>query len=99
MTLYQLGALHAFARAAGARVAHVKPHGALYNMAARDGALAQAIADAVHAFDPTVKLFGLAGSALLDAGRARGCRWCPRPSPIAATAPTARCSRGASRTR
>lgn len=72
MTLYQLGALHAFARAAGARVAHVKPHGALYNMAARDSTLALAIASAVHAFDPTLRLFGLAGSALLDAGRSAG---------------------------
>ncbi|MDE2247543.1 MAG: 5-oxoprolinase subunit PxpA, partial [Xanthomonadaceae bacterium] len=49
MTLYQIGALHAFARAAGARLSHVKPHGALYNMAARDRALADAIAGAVHA--------------------------------------------------
>ncbi|MFK2905187.1 LamB/YcsF family protein [Dyella ginsengisoli] len=72
MTLYQLGALHAFARAAGTAVAHVKPHGALYNMAARDRALAEAIADAVRAFDPALALFGLAGSALLDAGRAVG---------------------------
>ncbi len=72
MTLYQLGALHAFARIAGTRLAHVKPHGALYNMAARDRALADAIAAAVHAFDPRLVLFGLAGSALLEAGRAHG---------------------------
>jgi len=72
MTLYQLGALAGFARAAGTAVAHVKPHGALYNMAARDRALAEAIADAVRTFDPTLRLFGLAGSALLDAGRAAG---------------------------
>jgi UPF0271 protein len=70
MTLYQLGALHAFARAAGTTVAHLKPHGALYNMAARDRALADAIAAAVRAFDPGLQLFALAGSALLDAGRA-----------------------------
>ena len=72
MTLYQLGALAAFCRAAGTRLAHVKPHGALYNMAARDRALADAIARAVHAFDPQLILFGLAGSALLDAGTALG---------------------------
>lgn len=72
MTLYQLGALHAFAHAAGAPVAHVKPHGALYNMAARDRALANAIAAAVRAFDPRLRLFGLAGSALLEAGRDAG---------------------------
>ena len=72
LTLYQIGALHAFARAAGTRLAHVKPHGALYNMAARDRLLADAIAHAVRAFDPRLRLFGLAGSALLDAGRALG---------------------------
>lgn len=70
MTLYQLGALHAFVRAAGARLAHVKPHGALYHMAARDRDLADAIAGAVHAFDPQLRLFGPAGSALIDAGQA-----------------------------
>ena len=72
MTLYQLGALSAFCRAAGTRLAHVKPHGALYNMAARERTLADAIARAVLAFDPRLILFGLAGSALLDAGTALG---------------------------
>lgn len=72
MTLYQIGALHAFVQAAGAALAHVKPHGALYNMAAREHALADAIARAVQAFDPQLILFGLAGSALVDAGTARG---------------------------
>lgn len=72
MTLYQIGALHAFAHAAGTRLSHVKPHGALYNMAARDAALANAIARAVHDFDPRLRLFGLAGSALLEAGREQG---------------------------
>jgi UPF0271 protein len=55
-------------------VRHVKPHGALYNMAARDGALAVAVASAVHAVDPALVLVGLAGSELLHAGRARGLR-------------------------
>lgn len=73
-TLYQLGALHAFACAAGTHLHHVKPHGALYNMAARDRALADAIADAVHDFDAALILMGLAGSALVDAGRAAGLR-------------------------
>jgi UPF0271 protein len=72
LTLYQLGALHAFARAESTRVAHVKPHGALYNMAARDAALADGIAAAVHDFDPALMLYGLAGSALPAAGVARG---------------------------
>jgi len=74
LTLYQLGALDAFARAAGTRLAHVKPHGALYNMAARDAALAGAIARAVHEFDASLVLFGLAGSALPKAGTATGLR-------------------------
>jgi len=73
-TLYQLGALHAFARAAGTHLHHVKPHGALYNMAARDRALAYAIAAAVRDFNSTLILMGLAGGALVDAGRAAGLR-------------------------
>lgn len=74
MTLYQLGALSAFTQAIGTRVRHVKPHGALYNMAARDRALADAIAAAVRDFDPALWLFGLANSALIDAGREAGLR-------------------------
>ena len=72
MTLYQIGALQAFAQAAGTRLRHVKPHGALYNMAARDARLAAAIARAVHDFDHSLFLFGLANSALIDAGLAAG---------------------------
>lgn len=74
LTLYQLGALHAFARAAGTRVAHVKPHGALYNMAARDRELAEAIARAVFAFDAQLALYAPPRSALAAAGRAIGLR-------------------------
>jgi 5-oxoprolinase (ATP-hydrolysing) subunit A len=74
MTLYQIGALVAFTRAASTRVAHVKPHGALYNMAAKDAALANAIARAVHDFDKNLILVGLAGSALPAAGVAIGLR-------------------------
>lgn len=73
-TLYQLGALCAFAQAAGARLSHVKPHGALYNMAARDAALADAIAAAVRAFDTRLLFFGLAGSQLPLAGERAGLR-------------------------
>ncbi len=72
MTLYQIGALAAFAHAAGTRLRHVKPHGALYNMAARDAALADAIARAVHEFDATLILVGLAGSELPRAGERVG---------------------------
>ena len=53
-------------------LAHVKPHGQLYNKAAKDEALAQAIAAAVHDFDPSLVLVGLAGGKLIDAGRAAG---------------------------
>ncbi len=74
MVLYQLGALQAVARAEGVRLRHVKPHGALYNMAARDVSLADAIARAVRAFDPSLILFGLAGSPMLAAGEAAGLR-------------------------
>jgi UPF0271 protein len=66
---YQIGALAAIAAAQGARLAHVKPHGALYNMAARDADLADAIARAIAAVDPTLKLFGLPGSKSLEAAR------------------------------
>ena len=59
---YQLGALYAFAKAAGVPLQHVKPHGALYNMAGKDYKLALAIAKAVQAFDPSLILMGLAGS-------------------------------------
>ena len=63
-TLYQIGALHAFAKAGGQRLQHVKPHGALYNMAAKDREIARAIARAVYDFDRELILFGLAGSML-----------------------------------
>ena len=72
MTLYQIGALAAITRAAGARLHHVKPHGALYNMAAKDRALADAIASAVRDFDAALILVGLAGSELPRAGQAAG---------------------------
>ena len=61
---YQIGAFYALARAAGGRMNHVKPHGALYNMAARDRALADVIANAAHALDPQLILFAPAGSQL-----------------------------------
>jgi UPF0271 protein len=72
LTLYQIGALSAFARAADLRIAHVKPHGALYNMAAKGARLADAIARAVRDFDAQLILVGLAGSELPKAGAALG---------------------------
>ena len=68
LVLYQVSALAGMAAAQGARLQHVKPHGALYNMACRDRALADAIAKAVAGFDRTLILFGLPNSELLRAG-------------------------------
>ncbi len=61
---YQIGAFHALTRAAGGRMNHVKPHGALYNMAVRDRALADVIANAIFALDPKLILFAPAASYL-----------------------------------
>ena len=74
LVLVQIGALAAVARAEGDRLRHVKAHGALYNMAARNRALADAIARATASVDSSLILFGLSGSALIDAGRAAGLR-------------------------
>ena len=63
--LYQISALAGFCKAEGTALAHVKPHGQLYNRAAKDAALAEAIAAAVHDFDPTLVLVGLAGGKLI----------------------------------
>jgi len=70
--LYQVGALAAFARAAGAELAHVKPHGALYNVAARDVEMARAVVRGVARAGSDLILVGLAGSALLEAAREAG---------------------------
>ena len=72
--IYQVGALAGIAAAAGARLVHVKPHGALYNRSAIDAAAAEAIACAVRDIDPSLALVGLAGSLLPAAGRAAGLR-------------------------
>jgi len=72
LVVYQVGALAGFARALGGRLSHVKPHGALYNMAADDRPLAAAIAAAVRDSDPRLVLFGLAGSELVRAGEDAG---------------------------
>jgi UPF0271 protein len=63
---YQLGALRALVDAEGGRIAHVKPHGALYNLSADDAGTAQIIAEEVARCDPRLKLFGLAGSHSID---------------------------------
>lgn len=70
----QVRSLTAVAAADGARVQHVKPHGALYNMAARDPVLAAAVARAVATVDDALVLFGPPGSALIEAGNRAGLR-------------------------
>ncbi len=70
--LYQIGALAAFVRAEGVRLQHVKPHGALYNVAARDRALSREIAEAVAEADSTLILVGPPESELVRAGREAG---------------------------
>jgi len=74
LVVYQVGALAAFARALGGRLSHVKAHGALYNMAAKDLALSEAIAKAVRDVDPGLIVYGLAGSQTLRAAEALGLR-------------------------
>jgi UPF0271 protein len=74
MVLYQVAAVAGVAAAEGVRIQHVKPHGALFNMAVRNSELSSAIARAVAAFDPTLILFGLPGSEILTAGKAAGLR-------------------------
>ncbi len=66
--LYQIGALAGFCHAAGVPMRHVKAHGALYNMAVTDLAMATAIATAIRDFDPRLRFFVLPGSALERAG-------------------------------
>jgi UPF0271 protein len=72
--LYQIAAVAGVAEAEGVRMQHVKPHGALFNMAVGNAELSAAIARAVAAFDKTLILFGLPGSKILEAGRAAGLR-------------------------
>ena len=72
MVMYQAGALAAFCKASGIKMNHVKPHGAMYNMAAKDYKLAAAIAEGVAAFDDSLILLGLSGSELLKAAKSLG---------------------------
>ena len=64
--IYQIGALQGIARAAGTRVAYVKPHGALYNTIANDALQADAVIAAIREIDPSLVLMGLAGTRILD---------------------------------
>ncbi len=71
---YQLGALMAFTKSHGMTIQHVKPHGALYNMAAVDEGLARAMCEAVYEVDPEIIFMGLAGSKMITAAEAVGLR-------------------------
>ena len=70
--LYQLGALDAFAQVAGAEIAYVKPHGALYHTTAAHRPAAQALVAAAAEYDPSLAILGLPGSELLAAAEAAG---------------------------
>lgn len=72
IVLYQAAALKGICEASGARLHHVKPHGALYNTAAKDRELANAIARAVKSVDPELILYGLSGSLLISESEAEG---------------------------
>ncbi|QGH34027.1 5-oxoprolinase subunit PxpA [Gracilibacillus salitolerans] len=72
LVVYQLGALQGFVTIHNLRLAHVKPHGALYNMACKNRVLADAIAQAVNDVDPNLVLVGLAHSELINAGEEKG---------------------------
>jgi len=74
LVAYQLGALAALARAEGLAITHVKPHGALYNQAARDEVVAEAVVTAVRAVDATLRVYALAGSQLERAAERAGLR-------------------------
>ena len=72
LIIYQVGALDAFCKACGISLCHVKPHGALYNMAAKDAALAEAICEGIYAYNPSLILMGLSGSCMVAAAKKLG---------------------------
>lgn len=72
--LYQLGALGAFCKKNGLTMQHVKPHGALYNMAGKDMAMAESICEAIGWYDENLILLGLSGSCMLEAAKKKGIR-------------------------
>jgi 5-oxoprolinase (ATP-hydrolysing) subunit A len=74
IVLYQIGALDGFVKAEGGKMQHVKPHGALYNMAAKNKELSDKLAEAVYKVNPELVLFGLSGSELVASGKRIGLR-------------------------
>lgn len=73
-TLYQIAALAGFCQANGVQLTHIKPHGALYNQAAKDHALAAAVVKGISRFSRGLALVGLAGSLMIEAGNEAGLR-------------------------
>lgn len=71
-TMYQIGALKGFCKAEGVPLYHVKPHGAFYNMAAKDYELSCAICEGIVAIDPKIVLLGLSNSQMEKAAKAAG---------------------------
>lgn len=76
LVIYQIGALDAFLKVMHTRLHHVKPHGALYNLAAKDEVMAEAICKAVYDYDSSLLLYGLSGSKLIEAAIASGLTTC-----------------------
>lgn len=72
IVIYQVGALQGFCRANGVEFKHVKPHGALYNMAGRDICLARAICEGIRQVDEGLKILALSGSCMVDAAKDMG---------------------------
>lgn len=72
MIVYQVGAMKAFCGAAGIPLQHVKPHGAMYNMAGKDAAMADAICEGIREVDPSLILLGLSGSELIEGAKRAG---------------------------
>lgn len=72
---YQIGALDAFCRSKGVKLEHVKPHGALYNMAAKDEKIAQAICSAVYEYNSNLILLALSGSQMIKKAAEIGLPW------------------------
>lgn len=72
--VYQVGALKGICEVSGAKLHHVKPHGAMYNQAAKDEAMAAAIAESVRDIDSSLILYGLSGSLLISAAQSAGLR-------------------------
>jgi UPF0271 protein len=77
LIIYQLGALDAFLKINGTKLHHVKPHGALYNMAAKDAVMAMAVCQAVKDYNADLILYGLSGSELINAAATIALRSCP----------------------